>query len=109
MANLIPIKDDPNFSIELDINSKIYNLHFLYNEYANFWNFSIIDYNQNNILSGVKIIPNFPLIYYYKNSELPIGDFYCKIVDKNSVIDRNSFKNSKAKFFHISNDELAML
>ncbi len=77
MATIIPTKDNPNYDISIDLESKIYNINFLYNTVGDFWTMSLATGNNETILTGIKIVPNYPLTFNYKNELLPEGDFYC--------------------------------
>ena len=57
---------DMNDSISrLSIDGKEYGLRFTYNEKYDYWNFGLYDWNNNPIIAGVKIVPNFPLLHFF--------------------------------------------
>ena len=109
MAVTIPIKDNPNHTILIALDSKIYKLYFLFNTGFEFWTMDIYTEDELLILSGVKIVANYPLIFSHINSELPSGDFICEISDTESRIVRNSFSTGKAKLLYLTKDELQTL
>ena len=47
---------------------------------------------------------NAPLLYFYRYTELPDGQFGCFSAD--DKVGRNSFKDGRAKFAYIGNEEL---
>ena len=109
MATIIPIKDNPNHTILIELESTIYKLAFKYNTTKVFWTMDIYTENDVLLLSGVKIVPNYPLIFSHKNSLLPNGDFVCEISDKSATIIMNSFSSDKAKLLYLTQDDLKTL
>lgn len=109
MATVIPIKDNPNHTILIDLDNKIYKLAFLFNTVAEFWTMDIYTENELLLVSGIKIVPNYPLIFSHANPDLPTGDFICEISDTKSRIIRNSFSTGKSKLLYLTKDELQTL
>lgn len=106
MAISIPIKNDPNHTIVIELDNKIYKLGFLYNTKATFWSITLWDENDNLLLSNIKIVANYPLIFPYKNANLPTGDFICQISDKTASITRDSFSLLKANLLYLTQEEI---
>jgi hypothetical protein len=96
---------DMNDSISrLSIDGKEYGLRFTYNEKYDYWNFGLYDWNNNPIIAGVKIVPNFPLLHFFSTTDLPDGVFGC--VSKMETVGRYAFKNKNAEFVYLPNEEL---
>lgn len=106
MALIIPIKDNPNHTILIDIDSKIFKLYFKYNTRANFWSMDIYTEDDLILIYGVKIVANYPILFYHKNSAFPSGDFICEIADKSATIKRDSFSSGAAKLLFLTKDEI---
>jgi len=106
MATIIPIKDNPNHTILIELELKIYKLAFKFNSTKLFWTMDIYAEDDTLLLSGIKIVPNYPLNFLYKNSLLPNGVFMCEISDKSARIIRDSFSSGKAKLLYLTQDEL---
>ena len=97
---------DMNDSISrISIDNKTYGLRFTYNEKYDYWNFGIYDDNDNPIVSMTRIVPNFPIMFFYTYTELPDGVFGC--ISDIDTVGRNAFKDKTAEFVYIPNDELA--
>lgn len=60
------------FSCELD--KTTFNFGFEWNDRDSGWYMSLADVNQVPLLSGRRIILNYPLINLYRNEALPLGD-----------------------------------
>ena len=106
MAIIIPIKDNVNHTITIELESVIYKLGFLYNSGSGFWSMAIWDETDNLLLSGIKIVANYPLIFSYKNNSLPPGDFYCEISNIQASINRTSFSSDEAKLLYLTQEEV---
>ena len=109
MAIIIPIKNNPNHTITIELESLIYKLGFLYNTEGGFWTMTIWDEEDNLLLSGLKIVANYPLLFLHKNDSLPSGDFYCEIADTQASIGRNSFSSEEAKLLYLTEEEFATI
>ena len=109
MANLIPIKDDPNHTFTINLDSKLLKLEFLYNSLFDFWAMTIYNDLDDTLIAGVKIVPNYLLLYNNKASGLPSGDFYCEISDFSSSIGRNSFSSKEANLLYLTKEETKLV
>ena len=56
------------------------------------------------LVSMIKIVPNYPLLFPYTNIDLPDGDFGC--ISDLGKIGRNDFVNSLADFVYIPRSDL---
>ena len=106
MALIIPIKDNQNHTLLIELESAMYKLGFKYNTRSLFWAMDVYDDADNLLLAGIKIVPNYPLIFSHKVAGLPAGDFLCEISDKQSRVVRDSFSSGKANLLYLTQDEL---
>lgn len=106
MAIIIPIKDDPNHTLIIELESKIFKIWFKFNSVGDFWAMDIFSEDDILLISGIKIIPNYPLIFSNKINFLVSGDFVCEIYDINQRITRNSFSSGKSKLLYLNEVEL---
>lgn len=109
MAKIIPIKDNPNHTLLIELDSKIYKLGFKYNTVGLFWTMDIYTEDETLLLAGIKIVPNYALLFSHINANLPDGDFICEVSDINSRIIRDSFSSGKAKLLYLTQNELETL
>ena len=99
---------DLNDSIStLSIDGREYNLRFTFNEKYNYWSFGVYDSKKNPLVAMTRLVPNFPLLHYYTDTDLPNGAFGC-ISDKEEV-GRNAFKDATAEFVYIPYSEMGGL
>ncbi len=96
---------DMNDSVsDLSVDGKIYGLRFTYNERYDYWSFGILDENRNPIIAMTRIVPNFPLLQYYRDQNLPNGIFGCLSISE--TVGRQAFNDGTAEFVYIPNAEL---
>lgn len=73
---LIPVRNDlPAYSLRVDLNGKIFSLLFRWNERALRWVMDVQNDDGLAIVNGILVLTNIPLLYQYKNENLPEGDF----------------------------------
>lgn len=78
----ITMYDTASFSESVTLDGNEYRLRFYWNTRGQFWSMDIADANNNPLVSGVKLIANFPLLIQHTEEGLPPGDFF--IVDPSS-------------------------
>jgi hypothetical protein len=71
----IPMDNVADFFEKVTLDGGIYGFRFYWNARGAFWSMDISDANANLIVSGVKLIINFPMLLQYHNSALPPGHF----------------------------------
>jgi hypothetical protein len=109
MAIIIPIKNNANHTLLVELQSKIYKIWFKFNVLGNFWTMDIYSEDDILLLAGIKIVANYPLIFSNKNSLLPTGDFVCETSDISAKIVRDSFSSDKAKLLYLTEAEVETL
>lgn len=106
MATIIPVRENPNHTILINLDSITYKFWFLYNEAGEFWTISIYNEEDTLLISDVKIMPNYPLLFPYKNIELLKGDLYCEISDVSKSINFDNLTSGEAVLLYLSKEEL---
>lgn len=98
---VIEVPDVNDSMSELDIDGVVYGIRFTYNESFDFWSFGIYDEDEEPIVTGTRIVPNFSLLQQYVDNRLPDGEFYCYSID--DEITDESFSVGDAEFVYIPN------
>lgn len=93
---IIEVPDMNDSVSRIVLNSKVYFIRFTYNHTGDYWKFSLYDSQNEPIVLGIKIVPNFPLNVFYAVTELPDGIF--GVITKQERIGRNDFAEEKAQF-----------
>lgn len=96
---------DMNDSISaLSIDEKEYGLRFTYNEKYDYWSFGLYDEDDIPIIAMTRIVPNFPILHFYTETDIPDGIFGC--ISDLDTVGRNAFVDGTAEFVYIPNSEL---
>lgn len=97
-------------TVTLDGNSYI--LHYSWNDFSQQWTLGVRDMQNNDIVRGIAIVPNFPLLmqYHRNNADLPRGEFMAVVVDasktENQTIGRDDFINGLFSMVYIPEVEI---
>ncbi len=93
---IIEVPDMNDSVSRLVLNGIAYLIRFTYNDTKEYWKFGLYTSQNEPILVGVKIVPNFPLNLFYGLSGLPKGIFGA--MSKLERIGRQDFLNGNASF-----------
>ena len=74
MAQTIPTRTDPRYSIEVELDGTNFVLEFEWNDRAASWFLDVRDEARVLLLAGVRVVVGFPLIARYRDPKLPKGD-----------------------------------
>jgi len=83
MAIICPLYSDPYYFYSIDLSGDAYTLTFRWSNRSQQWLMNIEDADDNMIIRGVPLAPNYPLIRQY-SIEKPIGDFLLVPVNNSS-------------------------
>lgn len=87
----------------VSLNKTQYFLRFTYRDTGDYWTFSIYDSLMTLILSGIKVVPKFPINLFYGNPALPDGVF--GVLTNEDRVGHNDFWDDTAKFIWIPNED----
>ena len=93
---IIEIPDMNDSVSRIVLNDTVYHIRFYYNDTKDFWKFSLYNTQDEPIILGVKLVPNFPLNIFGGVTKLPYGFF--AVITNLERVGRNDFVNGNAKF-----------
>lgn len=86
---IIPFKQPAQWQEQIELDRIIYILVFTWNALNEFWTMDIYNRNEDPIILGIKIVPNYPLLRAYTAVEKPPGEIICQnIVNAPDTISR---------------------
>jgi len=109
MPIIVPIKNDPNHQLAITLDNVVFNLRFLYNETKDSWVMDIKDGNNTPIITGLRLVPNFPIIKQYVSPNLPKGDFVCNGNFDIAEITRKSFSSKEFQLLYLTEAEIGAI
>lgn len=101
----IGLIDANDFVVSATLSAVVYKLHLAWNDTSKNWTLSIMD-NLNDIVSGITIVPNFPLLSQYKRHGTPRGELMAVVNNNQQIIGRKDFVNGVADFLYVPEGEL---
>lgn len=104
MTTYIKAPDHNDSLSRVVLGGEEYLLRFTYNANKDYWVFGLYETDETPIIDGVKIVPNFPLTFFYCRHRLPNGVFGC--ITQKDHIGRDDFKNGNAVFVFIPMEDL---
>ncbi len=86
---IIPFREDSNFKEQIQLSGVLYFLEFTWNALNEFWTMDIYDLNEERVIIGIKIVPEYPLLAQYTVDGMPAGEIIChNVVNAPSEIER---------------------
>lgn len=103
--------DANDFVQSATLDGTVYKLHYAWNDYAKQWTLGIRDAQGIDIIRGIAIVPNFPLLFQHHRTEnVPKGEILAMVVDaekqENQTIGRKDFVNGRFSIVYVSEGEI---
>jgi hypothetical protein len=77
---IIPSKEPGSYSMQITLTGTIFLLNFYWNAINQYWLMDILNGNNEPIVYGIKIVPNYNLTSQFVESGMPQGDIVCQNV-----------------------------
>ena len=105
----LTLLDANDFVQSVLLDDEPYKLHFAWNDTSKAWTLDVRDSHGKDIVRGIRIVPNFPLLHQTKRSGIPKGEIMAVVVNytrkDGQTIGRQDFLNGKASLVYISEVE----
>lgn len=105
----IPMRDQNSFVIEAGLEDATFFLRFDWNSEAGIWTMGIANARNEDVIRGLALVPNTPLLQQFRHLTLPAGEFVVYTDDENIMIGRTSFLNGTATLYYLTETEVAAL
>jgi hypothetical protein len=103
---ILGIIDSNDMLIEAELDDSVYHLGVSWNQEGQLWTLSIRDLNFSVLVSGIALVPGFPLIHQVRRTYLPPGELTVYSVN-DKPLNRKSFVNGEALLLYFTAEELA--
>lgn len=98
----IPVIDANDSVIEVEMDDAVYFVRMSWNSEAEFWVLGLEDYAQNEILAGIRIVPDTPLLAMFRHLAVPPGEIYAVLLDETrSDLLRTDFVDGSAGLIYV--------
>lgn len=106
----ISMYDANDFVESVILDGQTYKLHFGWNPYSQGWSMDVRNEKGEDLVRGVSVVPNFPLLHQHRRIALPTGELMAVVVNQdapgNQQIGRKDFLNGKFSLVYIPKREL---
>ncbi len=75
---IIPFQEQPAWTSQMQLTNQIFILFFKWNAMNGYWVMNILDRNNNPILLGIKVVPNYDLTSQFPILGMPAGSILCQ-------------------------------
>jgi len=87
------------FAYDIELAGELFRLYFSWNARETSWYMDIQDQNENNILTGIKLVPNYPLLRQYRAyAALPAGGFILWDLNQDPISGEVTFDNFGTRY-----------
>ena len=105
----ISLMDANDFVETAVLDGETYKLHFAWNDASKAWTVDVRDNHGKDIVRGIRIVPNLPLLHQTKRNGLPKGELMAVFVNYSrsecQTVGRQDFLNGRASLVYISEGE----
>ena len=105
----ISLMDANDFVETALLDGETYKLHFAWNDTSKAWTVDVRDNHGKDIVRGIRIVPNLPLLHQTQRNGLPKGELMAVFVNYSrsecQTVGRQDFLNGRASLVYISEGE----
>lgn len=101
----IELVDKNDFISEANLDDEIFFLHLSWNDTLGYWCLAIENAYNDELVSGIVVLPNRPLIEPVRREALPLGELIAVREDDNPTIGREDFIKGVAALIYIGVEE----
>ena len=107
----IAMHDNNDFIQSVELDGAAYQLKFGWNDQSESWTMDIRTAKNVDIVRGVSVVPNFPLLSQYRRyrKDLPAGELIAVSTQAAESIGREDFLNGKFELMYIPRGEMDVI
>lgn len=108
MASILYMQDETSDFTHTSIMDGLeYSVQMLWNDASTSWYISIADYTGTVIISGVRLVSEYPLLTIYNSQDVPAGMLVCRQLSGSSIVSptRDSFNDGTHELVYLTEEE----
>lgn len=105
----IPMRDQNSFVIEAGLEDVTFFLRFDWNSETGIWVMGIVNARNEDIIRGLALVPNTPLLEQFRHLAVPAGEFVVYANDDDLQVGRDTFLAGTAALYYLTEAEVAAL
>ncbi|SFB68464.1 hypothetical protein SAMN05216321_101106 [Cupriavidus sp. OV038] len=102
----IPVIDANDSQTEVELDGRTFFLHISWNSEAEVWSLAIENAYNELVVSGIAMVPDFPLLAQYRHLSVPDGELLVLTPDGRDTISRVSLPRGDVELLYIGADAL---
>ena len=108
---IIAMQDNNDFIQSVELDGVAYQLKFGWNDSSESWTMDIRTAKNVDIVRGVSVVPNFPLLSQYRrySNGLPAGELIAVSTQAAESIGREDFLNGRFELMYIPRGEIDVI
>lgn len=105
---VIPLIDQNSQAIESDLDDTVYYIVINWNESAQAWEMGVRDSGYNLLITGIRMVPMYPLLQQFKYPELPPGELIVHdyTLTQSRRIPRNGFQTQRYMLVYYTKEDI---
>lgn len=88
-----------DFIMRVMLDGTMVHIHMSYNSGGDYWTIGFYDVDNKPIVDGIKIVPNFPLNFFYTAHDIPQGLLF--VQTSLTKVGKNAFASGDAKLCYV--------
>lgn len=100
----IDLYADDDYFVQVVLDGVLFYITMSWNTEALFWTMAFEDFNRNLLVSGLKVVPNYPLIGRYFLEGMPLGELV--VVSDSVTVAKSDFVDGYATMVYVPVAEL---
>lgn len=102
--------DANDFVQSVTLDGEVYKLHYSWNDFSAQWTVDVRSAQDEDIVRGIAVVPNYPLLLQHHRSNVPRGELMAVVVDDtkaaNQQIGRRDFVSGLFSMVYIPEVEV---
>ncbi|EHK65305.1 phage baseplate plug family protein [Achromobacter arsenitoxydans] len=103
----IPVIDSNDSLIEVELDGLTYFFQVSWNSEAEQWTLSIENAYNEVIVSGIAVVPDRPLLAWYRHLAVPPGELVALAPDRRNTISREALPAGQVALIYVESAEVA--
>jgi len=100
---VIPVLDLNSQSVETVLDDELFYIDIDWNEDGQYWQMGIRNSAYNSIVDGISLVPNYPLTWQFKYSDMPKGELQAiRLINGNGPIPRDGFSSGVFQLIYMT-------
>jgi len=102
----IPIIDANDSLTEVELEGRTFFLRLSWNSEARLWTLEVQNAQNELLVAGIAVVPDYPLLAQYRHLDLPPGDLVALTPDRRDTISREALPSGDVALVYVDSNEV---